>query len=103
MFNCDGMHVLDVQRGHRKLVITVETDAAITGLCAVDLVGGTGPDRDPGGAWQRDGLIVGRRVDGRREHFYHLGQHRPPGNACRDAPLARYQKPGSCGGRLYGF
>jgi hypothetical protein len=31
MFNTDGMHVLDVQRGHRKLVITVETDADVTG------------------------------------------------------------------------
>jgi transposase len=31
MFNSDGMHVLDVRRGHRKLVITVETDAEVTG------------------------------------------------------------------------
>lgn len=31
MFNSDGMHVLEVQRGHRKLVITVETDAEVTG------------------------------------------------------------------------
>jgi transposase len=31
MFNADGMHVLDVRRGHRKLVITVETDAGATG------------------------------------------------------------------------
>lgn len=27
MFNSDGMHVLDVQCGHRKLVITFETNA----------------------------------------------------------------------------
>lgn len=28
--------------------------------------------------WQHRGLITGRRVDGRREHLYHPGQHRPP-------------------------
>lgn len=41
MFNSDGMHVLDVQRGHRKLVITVETDADVTGcpVCGVLPVG----------------------------------------------------------------
>jgi transposase len=41
MFNCDGMHVLDVQRGHRKLVVTVETDADTTGCasCGVVAVG----------------------------------------------------------------
>ena len=41
MFNSDGMHVLDVQRGHRKLVITVETDAEVTGcpVCGVVPVG----------------------------------------------------------------
>jgi transposase len=41
MFNSDGMHVLDVQRGHRKLVITVETDADVTGCptCGVLSVG----------------------------------------------------------------
>src|SRR3954447_11631428 len=32
MFNSDGMHVLDVQQGHRKLVITVEFDAGRDGL-----------------------------------------------------------------------
>ncbi len=31
MFNRDGMHVLDVQRGHHEMVITVETDAEVTG------------------------------------------------------------------------
>jgi transposase len=31
MFNADGMHVLAVQRGHHKLVITVETEADTTG------------------------------------------------------------------------
>ena len=31
MFNCDGMHVLDARHGHRKLVITVETEAEATG------------------------------------------------------------------------
>jgi transposase len=31
MFNAGGMHVLDVRRGHRKLVITVETDVETTG------------------------------------------------------------------------
>jgi hypothetical protein len=30
-FNCDGMHVLDARHGHRKLVITVETEAEATG------------------------------------------------------------------------
>jgi transposase len=41
MFNSDGMHVLDVRRGHRKLVITVETDADVTGCptCGVVAVG----------------------------------------------------------------
>jgi transposase len=41
MFNSDGMHVLDVQRGHRKLVITVESDADTTGCptCGVVAVG----------------------------------------------------------------
>jgi transposase len=41
MFNADGMHVLEVQRGHRKLVITVETDAEVTGCrrCGVVAVG----------------------------------------------------------------
>jgi transposase len=41
MFNSDGIHVLDVQRGHRKLVITVETDAEVTGcpVCGVIPVG----------------------------------------------------------------
>lgn len=42
--------------------------------------------------WQRAGLITGRRVDGRREHLYHPGQHRPPGNPRRDAKLRRHQK-----------
>jgi hypothetical protein len=31
MFNAEGMRVLDVRRGHRKLVITVETDVDVTG------------------------------------------------------------------------
>ncbi|MBO0879702.1 MAG: transposase family protein [Mycobacterium sp.] len=31
MFNADGLHVLDVRRGHRKLVITVESDADAAG------------------------------------------------------------------------
>ena len=31
MFNADGMQVFDVRRGHRKLVITVETDSDVTG------------------------------------------------------------------------
>jgi transposase len=41
MFNSDGMHVLDVQQGHRKLVITVETDADVTGcpVCGVVPIG----------------------------------------------------------------
>jgi transposase len=41
MFNADGMHVLDVRRGHRKLVITVETDAEATGCpqCGVLAIG----------------------------------------------------------------
>ena len=41
MFNSDGMHVLDVQQGHRTLVITVETDAAVTGclVCGVVPIG----------------------------------------------------------------
>ncbi len=41
MFNVDGMHVLDVRHGHRKLVITVETDAEVTGCrcCGVVAVG----------------------------------------------------------------
>ncbi len=28
MSNHDGLHVLDVQRGHRKLLVTVEIDQA---------------------------------------------------------------------------
>ncbi|MGH3966992.1 MAG: transposase, partial [Mycobacterium sp.] len=41
MFNADGMHVLDVQQGHRKVVITVETDVEATGCpaCGVLAVG----------------------------------------------------------------
>lgn len=41
MFNADGMHVLDVRRGHRKLVITVETDADVSGCpeCGVLAIG----------------------------------------------------------------
>ena len=41
MFNADGMHVIDVRRGHRKLVITVETDAGVAGCpsCGVLAVG----------------------------------------------------------------
>ena len=41
MFNSDGMHVLDVQQDHRKLVITVETDADLTGCpsCGVVPIG----------------------------------------------------------------
>jgi len=41
MFNSDGMHVLDVQQGHRRLVITVETDAEVTGcpVCGVVPIG----------------------------------------------------------------
>jgi len=27
--------------------------------------------------WQRRGDITGRRINGRREHLYHPGQHRP--------------------------
>ncbi len=38
MFNSAGMHVLDVQRGHRKLVITVETDAGVTGCRSCGVV-----------------------------------------------------------------
>jgi transposase len=38
MFNSGGLHVLDVQRGHRKLVITVETDADTTGCPACGVV-----------------------------------------------------------------
>jgi len=34
MFNADGMHVLDVRRGYRKLVNTVESDADVTGCPA---------------------------------------------------------------------
>jgi len=34
MFNSDGMHVLDVRSGHLKLMITVETDADVTGCPA---------------------------------------------------------------------
>lgn len=41
MFNSEGMHVLDVQAGLRKLMITVETDAEATGCrsCAVVATG----------------------------------------------------------------
>ncbi len=41
LFNAEGMHVLDVQRGHRKLVITVESDADTTGCrgCGVVAIG----------------------------------------------------------------
>jgi transposase len=41
MLDSAGMHVLDVRRGHRKLVITVETDADQTGCptCGVVAVG----------------------------------------------------------------
>lgn len=41
MFNSGGMHVLDVRRGHRKLVIMVETDAERAGCrrCGVVATG----------------------------------------------------------------
>lgn len=41
MFNTDGMHVLDVRRGHHKLVITVESDADVGGCpgCGVVATG----------------------------------------------------------------
>jgi len=41
MFNSAGMHVLDVQAGHRRLVITVETDAEQAGCrrCGVVATG----------------------------------------------------------------
>ena len=41
MFNRDGVHVLDVRRGHHKLVITVETDADVAGCprCGVVAAG----------------------------------------------------------------
>jgi transposase len=41
MFNADGMHVVDVRSGHRKLVITVETDADVAGCpgCGVVAIG----------------------------------------------------------------
>jgi len=41
MFNAEGMHVIEVRRGHRKLVITVETDADVAGCrrCGVVAVG----------------------------------------------------------------
>lgn len=41
MFNVDGMHVLDVRLGHRKLVITVETDTDAAGCrrCGVVATG----------------------------------------------------------------
>ncbi len=41
MFNSAGMHVVDVRTGHRKVVITVETDAEQTGcrLCGVLAIG----------------------------------------------------------------
>lgn len=40
MFNADGMHVLDAQRGYPQLVITVESDAAVTGCpCGVIWLG----------------------------------------------------------------
>jgi len=51
---------------------------------------GTAPDTVK--KWQRLGLITGRRVDGRREHLYHPGQHCPGDNPRRDATLRRYQK-----------
>lgn len=38
MFNRDGMHVLDVQQGDRRLVITVETDAEVTGCASCGVV-----------------------------------------------------------------
>jgi transposase len=38
MFNSGGMHVLDVQRGHRRLVITVETDADAAGCRSCGVV-----------------------------------------------------------------
>jgi transposase len=41
MFNSDGMHVLEVRQGHCRLVITVETDADVTGCpsCGMLAVG----------------------------------------------------------------
>jgi transposase len=44
MFDRDGMHVVRVQHGHRKLVMTVETDADATG-CPVCGVVATGHGR----------------------------------------------------------
>lgn len=38
VFNSDGMHVLDVQQGHRTLVITVETDAEVAGCPSCGVV-----------------------------------------------------------------
>jgi len=46
MFNSDGMHVLDVRRGHRKLVITVETASEATGCRSCGVVA-TGHGRRP--------------------------------------------------------
>ncbi|MGH8993231.1 MAG: recombinase family protein [Acidimicrobiia bacterium] len=37
--------------------------------------------------WQRRGEIIGRRIDGRREHLYHPGQSRPP-----DGRTTRWQR-----------
>lgn len=41
MFNSEGMHVLDVQSGHRRVVITVESDAEVAGCprCGVIAIG----------------------------------------------------------------
>lgn len=41
MFNSDGMHVLDVAPARDRLMITVETDAVVTGcpVCGVVATG----------------------------------------------------------------
>lgn len=46
MFNCDGMHVLDVRAGHGTLVITVESDAEQAGCPSCGVIA-TGHGRRP--------------------------------------------------------
>ncbi|MCA1681202.1 MAG: recombinase family protein, partial [Actinobacteria bacterium] len=45
--------------------------------------------------WQGQGLITGRRIDGRRAHLYHPGQSRPPDRRRRDQPATTEAVPGA--------
>ncbi|MCA1700439.1 MAG: hypothetical protein LC790_16685 [Actinobacteria bacterium] len=45
--------------------------------------------------WQLQGLITGRRIDGRRAHLYHPGQSRPPDRSRRHPHATTEAVPGT--------